>query len=211
MKRIFFGFFLFFLLASSIFADVTIEKKHRVENILDGYCAWCSIEMLANQHKIKKLYNLAKRRSEESDFKEFDKKTKKWKKLPYVWVDYGNNKEKEHRGYGGEQAISNKLKSLGVKFRYQRNGNDSMKVVNYAMKNDLGCVVVVHWTFFTAKEEDYSYTHAIVLVGIDSKQVRFVDSNDISHVYKAGRNWFNKNWTGYVLVLEKPNENSKSP
>lgn len=188
--------FLFFV--SFIFAQVDIDKKHRVENFGEGFCCWASIETLGRHHGIKKLHDLAKNRSKESDVKQWD--GKKWVPLPYVIVEYGNGQRvQEKRNVGTDYGVYRKLNSLGVKYRMQWTGDYSHKMIEYAMKNKLGCCFAVHSKAFGPN----SSAHAMVLINFTKENIECVDPNDPNEVYVYTREWFDKHWTGWILVIEK--------
>lgn len=147
--------------------------------------------MIGNHHKIKVLYNLVEERSKED---------------PEIWIDYGNYQLKEKRNTGSEQAVATKLTSLGIKFRYQSNLNTSKELIEYAMKNKLGCIVVCRWIGFfeesKRKDKDRFDTHAVLITYFDDKRVEFINPNDAESIYMVSRKWFEDFWTGYVLVIE---------
>ena len=186
----------FLVFCNFAFAEVKIAVKNRIPNDRDvGYCAWCCLETLGRHHKIKSLYDLVEKRSKLSDYKEWNKEEKRWDH--YVWVNYGNTKEKELRNVGGYRAVTNKLKALGVKFRSQR--SESKKLLKYAVKNDLGCMIVV---FGKGVFLDGG-THAIILTEYKEDVIKFFDPNDVGHIYTANEAWLDKYWTGYTVVIEK--------
>lgn len=179
---------------------VNIEIKNRVQNFGDGFCAWCSIEMLGRVHKIDKLYNLAKNRSKESDFKIQD--GDKWTTEPYVWVPRsGEYFVKEQVNGGGEWAVYSKLKALDVRAKLQWRGNKNTDLISYAMTNKLGCVFAIEGVDLIKGE---SWAHAMVLIECNDKEVMYVDPNDIEKVKTKSRTWFDQNWNGYLIVIEAP-------
>lgn len=193
---------LFLLLsASSIFSQtVNIEIKNRVENFGDGFCAWVSIESLGRHHGIDKLYDLAKNRSKESDFKVFD--GKKWTTEPYVWVPRSSEYfVKEQVNGGGEWAVDSKLKALDVRAKLQWRGNKNTDLISYAMKNKLGCVFAIEGVDPIKGE---AWAHAMVLIEFNDKEVMYIDPNDIKKVKTRTRAWFNHNWNGYLVIIEAP-------
>ena len=176
---------------------VNIPKEYRVVNFGEGFCAWCSIEMLGKTHKIEKLYNLTKNRANESDFKIWD--GKKWVIEPYVWVPRGPEYfVKEKVNTGGEWAIYSKLKALDVRAKLQTYGNKNIDLINYAMKNKLGCVFAIEGVNPTGER----WAHAMVLIDFNEKEVMYIDPNDIEYIKTKSRTWFNQNWTGYLVVIE---------
>lgn len=198
MHKFFVSVFVFFAFVSSAFSQITLKTEHCVLNRTPGYCAWCCLETLGNYHKIEALYGLVEKRSQESDFKEWDKKKKEWVKEPYVWVDYGTYFTKEHVSPGSAQAVKNKLNALKVKYRLQESGNLDKDIFRYGIHNKLGVIIVVRdWT------EKTSVTHAILVQNYDEKGITFFDPNDVKSNYTATWEWVDRYWTGYAIVIEK--------
>lgn len=194
MRRFIVAFLLLLAVSSPAFPQVIIKKENRILNRNPGYCAWCCLEMLGRHHKIEVLYNLLDNREKEFTW-EWDGRKREWIKTPYVWVDYGNYKSKEHRSPATHRAKVNKLDSLGVKYTYQNYYNYDKTLIKKTIKDGQGCLVVVRW-WYNSKD-----THAIVLLDYNDNGVEFLDPNDIDHTYTATHQWFNYYWTGYVLVL----------
>lgn len=179
---------------------VDIPKTDRIQNFGDGFCAWCSIEMLGRVHKVEKLYGLAKSRATESDFKVWD--GKKWTTEPYVWVPRSSEYfVKEQVNGGGEWAVYSKLKALDVRATVQWRGNKNTDLISYSMKNKLGCVFAIEGIDPIKGE---AWAHAMVLIECNDKEVMYIDPNDIDRVKTRTRTWFNQNWNGYLIVIEAP-------
>ena len=179
---------------------IDIPKTDRVQNFGDGFCAWCSIEMLGRVHKVDKLYDLAKKRSKESDFKIWD--GNKYTAEPYVWVPRSDEYfVKEQVNGGGEWAVYSKLKALDVRSKLQWRGNKNTDLVSYAMKSKLGCVFAIEGIDPIKGE---AWAHAMVLIDFDDNKVMFIDPNEIDKVKTKTRAWFNQNWNGYVVMIEAP-------
>jgi hypothetical protein len=202
MKKVF-VFLALFLCVGGVQAQVIdVPKECRVENFGDGFCAWCSIECLGRVHKVELLYNLAKNRSKESDFKVWHEDVKNWTYEPYVWVPRSNDYfVKEQVNGGGEWAVYSKLKSLDVRAKVQWRGNKNTDLISYAMKNKLGCVFAIEGIDPIKGE---AWAHAMVLIECNDKEVMFIDPNDIEHIKTRTRAWFNQNWNGYLIVIESP-------
>lgn len=167
------------LACSPAWAQISIDKKHRVSNLPPGYCSWCSIEMLGRHHGIKPLFDLVKLRQKDSDA---------WVQVNGEWRVY-----KKNRGY--DFTIRMKLDELGVAYRMSGVGRFDRSLIEYAMKNKLGCAVA-------AKTGAFGNTpHAFVLTHYDSKIVKFIDPNYAEWNYEATRGWFDTWWDGWVLVL----------
>jgi hypothetical protein len=202
MKRIA-SFVLLVTLCALVFGNVEIIEENRVANIGSkeepGFCAWACLSMLGRHHKIEALYDLVEKRANESDFLYWDRDKGVWVAEPYVWVYYKKGKEKELRCSGSEMAMINKLDELKVKYKIQKFGNKNRDIINYAMEKNLGCLIVVSSEAF----EGFENAHAVVLTDYDEKEIRFIDPNDISTPYKVDRTWFDRYWTGCVVVVEK--------
>ncbi len=202
MRKFVATFLLLLAISFPVFSQVLISEEDRVENRSPGYCVWCCLETLGRHHGIKELDNLVSNRQKEFTWQ---KKGEKWVKSPYVWVDYGNYRKKEHRSPGSPRAVANKLRSLNVKFRYQDYGNYSRSLIKRAIKEKKGCVIVVYW--WKSKDgkkliEPGTSTHGIILLDYNDKGVRFLDPNHTGYTYSANHAWFRKYWTGYAIVLE---------
>lgn len=185
------------VITQSSFARIFIKRENRVPNRTDyGYCAWACLSTLGRQQKIKILYDLLDQRAKEFTW-QWD--GEQWVKSPYVWTDYGDRKVLEHRAPGGHPALAAKLKSLGVKFRYQPYGDGSRDLIKEAVENKKGCLVVVRAWDADSKPDD---THAIVIVDYNEEGIEFYDPNDIETLWSAKHDWFDSHFTGYVLVLD---------
>jgi hypothetical protein len=163
------------------FAEVKISKQDQIVNFGPGYCSWCCLETLGRHHEVKRLYKLAENRSKEPE---------------KVAVDYGTYISSESRNGGGDRAVYNKLKALGVKFEMQWTGNKNTDLIEYAIKNNLACEIVVNAGGFGTK----GY-HSIILTEFTDKGIKLVDPNDPGAVYTASRAWFDYWWTGRVVVI----------
>jgi hypothetical protein len=185
------------IITQSSFARIFIKIENRVPNRTDyGYCAWACLATLGRQQKIKVLYDLLDQRAKEFTW-QWD--GEKWIKSPYVWTEYGGEKIWEHRAPGSHSALASKLKSLGVKFRYQWYGNNNKDLIKEAVENKKGCLVVVKaWE----PHDDPDDTHAIVIVDYNKEGIEFYDPNNVESLWTAKHDWFNSHFTGYVLVLD---------
>lgn len=191
------------LFTSNVFGEISIKKEHRVANISPGYCAWACIETLGNHHKIDKLKNLVKNRSKESDVRMWDEEKGQWIPLPNVIVRDGSDRQHEvHRSGGWIWAVRRKLDSLGVEYHFGETAEGRLNLIKMAMKNDLGCVFIVKagWRGKTYKGEP---SHALVLLDINDKEVKYLDPNDITKVFTRSRDWFDEWSFAYVLVVAK--------
>jgi hypothetical protein len=188
------------VLVTPCFAEVNLEKKNRVDNDFEvGYCAWCSIEMIGRHIGEKRLYNLAKNRSKESDVSIWEGNG--WKPLPYVMVMNGSGGwSQERRNSGYYWSVYRKLDSLGVNFEMQKCDNYDKKLIYYAMRRDLPIAFAVGPYAWGKKKEP---SHAMVLVDFNEKTIKYIDPNDISKVHEKPRSWFDKHWIGWLVLVEK--------
>ena len=175
-------FFALLMTTTTATAELIILKENRIQNVPPGYCSWCSIEMIGRERKIKPLIGLVEARKGDGDI---------IVKQGGVWYKYGNN-------VGHETAIEAKLKKLGVKYQMQWTGNFDIKMIEYAIKKNLGCVIAVK-----AGTLDKYMPHAVVLTKFNSKSIEMVDPNYINANYIGTREWFNQAWNGFVLVIEE--------
>lgn len=201
MKRFFISVFATLLFVSSAWAQVVIDKQNRVSNFGPGYCAWCCLEMLGRQHNVSPLFNLAYNRSRES-VQQWD--GQKWISLPYVLVSYNADRNAgpwvhEKRNIGTDWGIYHQLNDLKIKYRMQWAGNRGRDIIQYAMKNKLGCCFSVKAGCFG----EGTSAHAMILTNYTDKTVEFIDPNDIQNVYEASREWFDYWWCGWIVVIEK--------
>lgn len=207
MRKFLFVFvFVFVFFPTNVFAQISLPKNCRVPNKEPGYCAWACISALGRYHKIESLHDLLNEREKEFTW-EWDYKSKQWVKTPYVWIDYGSYKIREHRSPATHRAIANKLDSLKVKYRYQDYYSYDKFLLKDAIKNKQGCLVVVKWwkdsNGNAASATNNLDTHAILITDYNKDGISFFDPNDINHIYTATHKWFNYYWTGYTLVVEK--------
>lgn len=199
MKKCISSLFLLFLFSSLALSDIKIEKSNRIKNVGQGYCAWAALETLGRHHDIKPLIGLVDDRMDDYDFTKEEKNSEgKLETFYYKWVDYGNHKEACTINSGGLTAIAEKLKSLGVKFKTYDGWNKDL--IYYAMRNKLGCVIACKAEAFGMEPPG---CHAVILTKFEANDVRFIDSNDVEHVYYTNMAWFDKYWVGYIIIVEK--------
>jgi hypothetical protein len=176
-------------------ATVSIDLQNRVENISPGYCSWACIETLGRHHKVEMLYNLMKKRSEEFTW---ERKNGKLVKSDFVPVRDGRGNEFwVKKNVGHAWAIYRRLQEQKVKFYVQPTGEFSSSLINYAMKNKLGCMVNMGSNAFYRG----STTHSIILTDFGDDHIRYVDPNYPGYNYSHTKEWFSDYWTGYVLVV----------
>ena len=183
-RKLFFIILCGLVFTGSLFGRVKIDKANRVENINPGYCAWCSIEMLGRHLKVKKLYNLTKNRTKESD----------------IWINYDDGKGwiRLRANEGHSNTIRWKMDELGVKYRMCNYGKFDRAMIEDSIKNNLGCAVGFKSGAFKGEG-----AHAVVLIDYNDDDVEFIDPNDPESTYTAKREWFDYYWDGWVLVVER--------
>ncbi len=186
------------VLPNPLFAQLAISNKDKVANKSPGFCMWASIETLARTHKINKLYDLMERRAKESNAKK--KENDKWVWEPFVLVEHGDGELiRTPNNIGNDWAVYRKLNEMEVKYKMQWSGTYKTEIIDYAMSKQLGCVFAVRGGAL-GKE---SPAHAMILTSFNDKEFTYVDPNDTEFTYRGTRQWFDQNWTGFVLVLEK--------
>lgn len=174
--------------ACAVAADVDIAVKNRIANVEDGYCVWCSLETLGRHHNIKSLRGLVKNKV----------KTAGYYRISYVQNGPYFVERREWVKDGGatqEQAIE-ELKRLGVSYRIQWKGSHRTKILYDACKEKLGAVIGFK------PPKDSNVGHAVVLVGINDKEVEYIDSNDHKKVSVMSRKEFDKKWSGGAIVID---------
>jgi len=199
MHRFFAALLLLACSSTPAFSQINLKTSDCVANVSpdgEGYCAWTCIETLGRHHKIKSLYGLKDRRTQESDFKTWDDKKKKWIIEPYVWVNYGDYWLKVHRSPGDYVAMKQKLDEAKVKYQIQETGIFKTDIIGYAIRNKLGCMIVVNnWV-------NTSETHAVCIQDYDDEKLTIFDPNNLKCNYYVTWGWMTQHWTGYVLVIE---------
>lgn len=99
---------------------------------------------------------------------------------------------------GTDKAIYRQLRKLKVKFKMQYFGSKKISLIEYAIKNDLGCAVG-----FLPRAFPSPSAHMVVITDFNKKQVKFVDSVITDRVHVKSRRWFNKYFDGTVIVIER--------
>jgi hypothetical protein len=89
------------------------------------------------------------------------------------------------------------LEQRKIKFRMQEPGVKDLKLIEEAIK--AGKPVVVGVRDFPI----YGELHAILVTDFSTKNATYIDSNNVKYDYQPTRDWFNKYWTGFVLVLDE--------
>lgn len=168
-----------FLSTSSLFA-VDIDSKNRVKNRPPGYCAWCCLEMLGKHHKIEPLYDLVEQRTKDK---------------PILLLHSNGTIEMLPVAGAVPTNIKIKLDELKVKFTMYTDGNTKNDLL--LRSNQEGCVVDIKKGIFGPS------AHAILMTYYDEEKIEFIDPNNPDYVYHVQRKWFDDNWTGRVIILEK--------
>lgn len=203
MRKTILGIVALCLFVTPLNAQIKVRKQDRVQNIDPGFCAFCVLDTLGRHHQIKPLIGLLGKRQKESVRRVFDQNRQMW--IDYVWTKYpGGVYQLEPNHGGGDQALRNKLDSLGVKYRIQNYHDTDKSILKYAIKtNKLGCLIVVKdWEAPDPHRTDIYSPHAVLMTDYDSDYAYYIDPNDITE-YKVTWEWFNTYWMGYVLVVEK--------
>jgi len=183
------GFIYILLLLSSNVLALDIELANRVQNRKPGYCAWASIEMVGRQRGIKELFNLVENRTKDPD---------------EILINAFGKRLIFPKNGGPGFALEKKLTSLGVKYRYQHDGNFDKSILHSANKN--GCIFGIkpYQLKYPAGPQQYDF-HALLLTKYpenDDEDIEFYDSNFISTMFVGKVSWLNQAWTGMALVIE---------
>lgn len=202
--RFLFAFLATMCISFTAIAEVKIDKNDVVPNKSPGYCAWASIETLARHHKIKRLVGLVEARSKESDVRIWRPEKNEWEPLPKVIVrdEYGRHHE-IHRCGGWYWAVYRKLNAMNVKFYISKNTENRIKLIDWAMDNELGCVFIVRPGWDDGEPDEDESPHALVLIDYGDKEVKFIDTNNPKKVYTKNRSWFDRWSYDYILVIPK--------
>jgi len=179
------------LCSSPARAELIIDPDCRVANISSGYCAWCNLEMLGRQYRIKSLHGLVKRRA----------KIRFWRPAENNWVEDGS---------AGVVDLAAELDKLELKYKLQHSGSLDPRIIMDACAGDLGAIVSVR---------NYPATgdhHSILVTSwpqAPDDDITFIDCNalwsktgkdKVPQVRACNLAWFAKHWTGAALVLIPP-------
>jgi|SRR6185312_1105195 len=172
------------LITCAAFGDAKIPVKDRVHNTPwpTGYCAWAAIETVCRHQGVKAGYDLVEKRKLDPN---------------YVYPD-GTVLA---RNFGADAPIIAKLKELGIK--YEMNPTDKtnkagIDLIKKTVRSGYGAVVAVKCGLPTTPE-----AHALTVVDMNDKTVEYIDSNDPERIYVGSMKWFEEQWNGFVLVVEK--------
>lgn len=211
------------LFVSPVLSQIKIKREDRVCNTSpdgNGYCGWSCISTLGRHLKIKSLYDLKDKRTQQSDFPQWEMHKTEWvtgiignvnlltavncyesalSPGPWIWIKKSDGSRiKGHRSWGDWDDMQNKLNAAKVKFRIQEWGNFNTEIIKYAIWNKLGCMIVVKdWT------GEGGDNHAMIIQSYDSDNIVLFDPNDIDNDYLVSWGWMLKWWSGYVLVIER--------
>ena len=165
-----------------LYSAVTIPVENRIANESPGYCVWASIETLCRHQGIRVGYGLKEARKRDEDYV-----------LPSGEVIAKN--------FGREEPVADKLQKLGIKYKMVPSGTRSdvgISLIKEAIKDGRGAVVAV-WHGRPTCEE----CHAVVVIDFNEVNYEYVDSNDPTSTYVGTRKFFDAEFTGYVLTLER--------
>jgi hypothetical protein len=220
MKKLF--SLLLLLLTSPLFADVKVKKEDHIENMDPGRCAWCSLETLGRTHGWTSLEGCRDRNNRaayrEQMTQELDKAKVKYRvhqanqqdkfyhaiyqkteKSDPVWL-YVTKDEKKAK------EVINSKNDIGF-YWIEKRSHWSLEYLKKAVDDNLGAAVsldTVHPKDFNPDPKYRHSRHMVVLVGIDDKTVRLVDSNFTQgEIREESLAWFLTRWNGFAIVIEK--------
>lgn len=96
--------------------------------------------------------------------------------------------------------IVDELKQHNVKYWIQRQGNTDTDILKSAQKKNLPILIGL------IGYPNSDSAHAVLMVGSDDKNVRFIDPNHADRIYEGSWEWFFSCWDGYTAVIDKPNQ-----
>jgi len=178
----------FVLLGSQVQAEIKIAQKHRLENPEGGYCTWAALETVSNHLGIKGLEGIVEYYTQFKSSGAGEKKVKA--QLVSLSVKY------EMRKYGQELDVAFLQKEI-------RKGNPLVIGLERYPHIDEGKKVESDGTQVVdvSKAKDRVGSHAVVLIYITDKKVRWIDSNDIGKDYEASMEWFLQHWGGWAVAI----------
>lgn len=170
----------------TLLADATIPYNCRVPNESPGWCLWAAIATAARAQGIRELYNL-------KDDRKAD---------PHGYIEQAQWDGREwhvsrsfvERNAGTMDSALDKLERLGyTRYKYQRYGTFSKKLIYEALDKGHGAIVQVDW--------DGEGIHAVLLTALNNYEVRFINSNNLREETRS-RRWFENSWDGFVITLD---------
>lgn len=184
------------VLSGFLFADtIEIPKDKRVRNMPSGVCVWCAVENLANVHRIPALKGIAKYRHDNYSNKRI------YSNATYVMQGSALVQIRPagwivaNQAPGNSTNVKEEFERLGVKYKLQKHGDYDHEILKESMKLKLGCAVGF---------KDYpkpGVYHMVTLTEYNDDDVAFVDNNgDCERVVKT-RNWFDKHWMGFAIMV----------
>lgn len=169
--------FILSFFVASIASALDLPEACRVKNKEPGYCAWACIESAGRRHGIAALENLVENREKDHDI--------------VIEAATEDIVIAKHLGYLVE--IERKMKELNVGCLVQpSDANKDTKILKYV--NTHGCTISV-W------DGKARYSHAILLLELTDKGVKYYDSNYPDKITVQTRKWFDEHWTGYAIVV----------
>lgn len=101
---------------------------------------------------------------------------------------------KNHLPNGGEpNGINQVLQASKVPYKLSRSRDYTL--LKESCDNDIGAVINLH---NYPAQGDY---HTVVLIDINDKEVKFIDSNRPKDTMKGTRPWFDKAWDGFAITF----------
>lgn len=184
MKK-FFGLILTILIISLSFSS-EIDNKIRVPNKEPGWCMWCCLQTLGVKYNIPKLKTIM------TDIEEKDKDQ-------ILMLDEDRFVYRP-KSAAYPDTIKRKLVKLRVKHKIQDFGNHDTELIKYAMQKDLGCVVVMNSEGLISCFKKPG-KHAVMVIDFTDEIVEFADPNVVQVNYLASRDWFDKYFEGFIVVV----------
>jgi len=211
MKKTAIAFAAFLLIISSLCAELKIKPEHHISNRGSGLCSWAALGTLGRTHGYKQLENIINEKDKavkhEGLIKELEKRKVKFRSYDakktewwyHVWYQKEDEKSEIIGSYLTKKEASKAIKGnqkLGsywiARDYYWKTG-----FLLEAIKKDLGAAVTI--------QVGNDTPHMLVIVGLDEKQVRLVDSNyEPGKIREMPLHLFLKYWVGFAIVIDKP-------
>ena len=181
MKKFLLGVLLAMSLIASVFAEVEIPMEKRIANFSSGCCVWCSLENLANVHRVTELKGIAEYRHNNY-------------RLRKVWT--GSKWFYRNEAAGTSDRVRKEFKRLNItRYKIQEHGDRSTAILKEAVEKNLGCAI--GFLNYPGRG-DY---HMVTLTDLDDKKVVFVENRGKLPRVEKTRQWFNEHWSGYTIIL----------
>lgn len=164
------------LATASCAAPPTIAETDYVKNRGDGYCAWCCLETICLHHGYKNVKGLTSRRER-------------------TYVLYGNGNSTLATGHASVKHLTIELDHQQIAHKSQDVGTRDLKIINDATASKLPIAISVR--NYPAVGDH----HAVILLDLTPTTVEIVDPNISHKTITKSRDWFDKTWTGYAVVV----------